>query len=77
VEVVKSTKEYTIYKKRSGRYGVKNAKKKWVNADEKVKVLLAEGLIKAPTPKAEPAPEAEVQAEETAEAPAEEAPAEE
>ena len=46
MEVVKSTKENTIYKKRNGRYGVQNSRKQWINGEEKVKVLLAEGLIK-------------------------------
>ena len=68
MEVVKETKEFTVYKKRNGRYGVKNAAGKWVNADEKVKVLSAEGLIKvsvkAPV---EEAPAEEAAAEETAE----------
>ncbi|MCB9062865.1 MAG: hypothetical protein H6622_15190 [Halobacteriovoraceae bacterium] len=46
MELIKSTKEFTIYKKRTGRYGVKNAARKWLNGEEKVKVLLGEGLIK-------------------------------
>lgn len=57
MKVVKSTAEYTIYQKRNQRYGVKNADKKWVNGEEKVKILLAESLVKAPQPKAEPEPE--------------------
>lgn len=74
MEVVKKTSEYTIYKKRSGRFGVKNKQRKWVNGDEKVKVLLGESLIKvsAPKKKEEPAEEA-APAEESA---AEEKPAE-
>jgi len=59
MEVVKSTKEFTVIKKRNGRYGVKNAAGKWVNADEKVKILLAEGLIKVTEAKKEEAPAAE------------------
>lgn len=75
MEVVKKTKEFTVVKKRSGRYGVKNAQDKWVNGEEKVKILLAEGLIKAALPKVEEeAPAEEAAAEETTEeAPAEEA----
>lgn len=69
MEVVKETKEYTVYKKKSGRYGVQGSNKKWINGDEKVKILLAEGLIKAPTPK--PKEEAPAE-EETVEAAAEE-----
>ncbi|MGB5810539.1 MAG: hypothetical protein WBG86_08425 [Polyangiales bacterium] len=53
MEIVKKTPEYEIIKKRSGRYGVRDAQRKWVNGDEKVKVLLAEKLIKAPEPKKE------------------------
>lgn len=79
MEIVKRTDEYEIVKKRSGRYGVRGKDRKWVNGDEKVKILLAEKLIKAPEPKA---PEAEAApddapAEEAAEASAEDAPAEE
>ena len=51
MEVVKQTKDYTILKKRSGKYGVRS-RNTWVNGDEKVKILLAEGLIEAPAPKA-------------------------
>ena len=67
MEVVKQTKEFTVFKKRNGRYGVKNATGKWVNADDKVKVLLGEGLIKVAEPKKEEAPAEEAAAEETAE----------
>ncbi|MDE0841720.1 MAG: hypothetical protein OSA42_05945 [Porticoccaceae bacterium] len=47
MKVIKTTKKYTVYKKNSGRFAVKDAAKNWVNADEKVTILLAEGLIKA------------------------------
>ena len=63
MEQVKVTGTHLIYKKRSGRYAVKDsASKKWVNGDDKAAVLLAEGLIKHPEPKsaaAEPPAEAE------------------
>ncbi len=67
MENVKTTKEFKIFKKRNGRYGVKSAQGKWLNGEEKVKILSSEGLIKlsAPKKKEEPA------AEETTEAPAE------
>lgn len=65
MKVVKQTAEYTIYQKRNNRYGVKGANRQWINADEKVKVLLAEGLIKVTEPAA---PAEEAPAEETAEA---------
>ena len=79
MKVVKKTAEYTVYQKRNNRYGVKGLDNKWVNADDKVKILLAEGLIKVSEPAApvEEAPEAAEEApadttEESAEAPAEE-----
>ena len=72
METVKTTKEFKIVKKKSGRYGVKSTKGKWINGEEKVKILSAEGLIKVSIPKKieEPAPEAAAE-----EAPAEETPA--
>lgn len=79
MEVVKQTDEYTVIKKRSGRFGVKNAAGKWINGEEKVKILVAEGLIKASLPAEKPAEE-EAPAEEAAaaaDAPADETPAEE
>ena len=76
MKLVKKTAEYSIYKRGDDRYAVKDANKQSVNAEEKVRILLAEGLITAAMP-AEPAPEAEESAEEaSAEAVAEEAPAE-
>jgi hypothetical protein len=79
MEIVKKTADYEIVKKRSGRFGVRGADRKWVNGDEKVKILLAEKLIKAAPPKEAVAAPAEAPAEEAPaeEAPAEEAPAEE
>jgi hypothetical protein len=83
MKVIKKTKDYVIYQKGSGRYAIKDAEKNWVNADEKIKILLAEKLIKAvvpaPAPKEPEAPVEEAPADEAVaeEAPAEEAPAEE
>ncbi len=68
MEVVKKTGDFTIVKKRSGRYGVKSAKGEWINADKKIEILLAEGLIKAAKPK----PKKEEPREESADEPAEE-----
>ena len=70
MEIVKQTEEYQIVKKRSGRYGVRGANRKWISGDEKVKILIAEGLLKAPAPKeeAEPAAEASADAEADADA---------
>ncbi|MGB2287890.1 MAG: hypothetical protein ACPH3D_06350, partial [Porticoccaceae bacterium] len=50
MKVIKRTKEYIVYQKASGRYAVKDANKNWVNADEKVRILVTEGLIKAAMP---------------------------
>ena len=46
MELVKKTDNYTIYKKRSGRYAVQNKDKKYLTEKEKVEILLAENLIK-------------------------------
>ena len=51
MDVVKKTDEYTIFKKKSGRFGVRGKNKTWINGDEKIKILVKEGLIKAPTAK--------------------------
>lgn len=71
METVKQSGDFTIYKKRSGRFGIKDANKKWVNGEAKVEILVKEGLVKAPLKKQEaPAeePAAEAPAEETPEA---------
>ena len=55
MKVIKKTKNYIIYQKRSGRYGVQDSAKHWINQEEKVDILAAEGLIKMATaPKAVP-----------------------
>jgi hypothetical protein len=74
MEVVKKVKDLSIVKKRSGRYGVMDAKGKWVNGEEKVKVLLGAKLIKLA--EAKKAPEPEVEAAPAEEVAATEAPAE-
>lgn len=66
MENVKSTKEFKIFKKRNGRYAVKTAKGQWMNGEDKVKVLSAEGLIKLSPPKKVEEPAAEEAAAETA-----------
>jgi len=90
MKVLKQTDDYTVYQKRSGRYAVVGSDKKNINGEDKVKILVAEGIVKqavaAPEPEVveetveEAATEevAEEAAEETVaeEAPAEEAPAE-
>ena len=89
MKVVKKTEMFTIYVKSSGRFAVKDANKNWINAEEKVKILVENGFIKAFVPPVKKesdveqeineAPAAEAPAAEApaAEAPAEEAPAEE
>jgi hypothetical protein len=83
MKLVKKTAAYSIYQRSDDRYAVQDANKKAVNGDEKVRILVAEELVKvsvAAEPVAEEAPAeeaAEVEAA-TEEAPAaEEAPAEE
>lgn len=46
-------KNYKVQKKRSGRYAVIARSGKYINGDEKVKILATEGLVKAPAPKKE------------------------
>lgn len=48
---LKTTSDHTIYEKRSGRYAVKDRRKRWVQGDDKVAVLKAEDLLKTPEPK--------------------------
>ncbi len=75
MKLVKKTADYSIYQRGDDRYAVRDADKNPINGDEKVRILVAEELIKAALP-AEPAPEVEESAEETeVEAAAEEAPA--
>jgi len=71
MKLVKKTAEYSIFKRSDERYAVKDADKNPVNGEEKVKILLAEDLIKAAAP-AEPVAE-EAAEEESTEAAAEEA----
>lgn len=74
MKLVKKTPEYSIFQRGDERYAVQDAKHKAVNGDEKVSILTAEGLVKAPVPK--PAPVEEAPAEEVpAEEPAAEEPA--
>ena len=55
MEIVKKTSEYTIFKKKSGRFGIRSKHKSWINGDEKTSILVKEGLVKAPV-KQEEAP---------------------
>lgn len=78
MKVVKKTSEYTILQRRDNRYAVVGADKKPVNGDDKVKILVAEDLLKVAVPAPAPEPEAEetVAEEAPAEAAAEDAEAE-
>lgn len=66
MEVVKKTQRYTIFKKRSGRYGVRSAGGAWINGDDKRAILIEEGLIKAPVAKKPEETPAESEADEAA-----------
>ena len=79
MKVVKKTEMFTIYVKSSGRFAVKDANKNWINAEEKVKILVENGFIKAfvPPVKKESDVEQEINEAPVEEAPAAEAPAEE
>ena len=56
MKLVKQTDEYIVYLKRSGRYGVKNTDREWINGVSKIRILLAEGLVETTLP---PEPEAD------------------
>ena len=67
MKVVVTNDEYTIYRRRDGRYAVEGADKRPINGDEKITILLANELISvAPpaAPKEEAAP-GEAEAAET------------
>ena len=66
-------KEYTLIKKRSGRYAVLDKDGNYVHGDAKVEILLKEKLIKKPAKAKKKEEKPEEKAEEAAEAPAEEA----
>jgi hypothetical protein len=67
MELVKKVGETTIYKKKSGRFGVQNKKNKWINGDEKAKILVDAGLIKVSVKAKAPAEAPAEVVEETAE----------
>ena len=41
VGIVRRTDDHVVYQKRSNRYAVRNKDKRWVNGDDKVRILLA------------------------------------
>ena len=55
--LIKKTDEYRIFQRGDERYAVQDGVGKPINGEEKVKILLAEELIKVTLP-AEPQPEA-------------------
>ena len=69
MKVAKKTAEYTIFERNDKRYAVRGESRKWINGEEKVKILEAEGLRKKAEPKPQPVEEvAEEAGEATAEA---------
>jgi hypothetical protein len=67
MQIVKKTAEYTVFKRADGRHAVQGNDKKFINGEDKVKILTEEGLLTAPTPKpAEPEAAEETASEETA-----------
>ena len=56
MKVIKKTKEYTVYQKGSGRFAVRNSEHNWVNGEDKVTILQAEGLVKSAAAAPVPAP---------------------
>ena len=70
MRVVVTNDEYTICRRRDGRYAVEDADKRPINGDEKITILLANELISV-TPRAAPKEEAAPEEEEAAETEAE------
>ncbi len=71
MKLIKKTAEYSVLERRDGRHAVKSKNGKMINGDDKVAILIAEKLVKAPEPKPEPEPEPEAETEATEEADAE------
>jgi hypothetical protein len=67
MKLVKKTADYSIYQRRDNRYAVQDGDKKAVNGDDKVRILVEEGLVTVPVARVEEAPVEEVPAEEAAE----------
>ncbi len=71
MKLEKKTAEYTILKRADGRFAVKGENNTFINGEDKVAILQAEGLLAKPEPKAEEAPAEEASTEESEEAAAE------
>ena len=59
MKLVKKTDEYSIYLRGDKRYAVEDARKNPVNGDDKVRILVAEGLLKVAAPAKVEEPSAE------------------
>jgi hypothetical protein len=66
MKVAKRASEYTVYARNDGRYAVRGKDKQFINGEEKVKILLAEGLIKQSEANPNPPAAEEAPAEEGA-----------
>lgn len=55
--LIKKTAEYSIFQRGDNRYAVRDAGRRAVNGDEKVRILRAEGLVKRAVPAAPAEPE--------------------
>lgn len=51
MKLIKKTAEYSVLERRDGRHAVQSKKGKMINGDDKVAILIAEKLVKAPAPK--------------------------
>ena len=71
MKLIKKTDDYSIFQRGDERYAVKDAAKKPVNGDDKVRILLAEGLIKLTEASAAPEPEVSEEAGDSTEGAAE------
>lgn len=56
MELVVKKETYTVWKKRNGKYAVRNEKRAFLNGEQKLEVLVKEGILKAMPKKAEEAP---------------------
>jgi hypothetical protein len=63
VKKVKTVGDYTIYQKGSGRYAVQTADRKWINGEDKTKILVDAALVKLSAPNPSPPAPAEAPAE--------------
>ncbi|MCB1739265.1 MAG: hypothetical protein KDK91_02770 [Gammaproteobacteria bacterium] len=64
MELVKRVDKYSIYKKRSNRYAVKDANHRYVHGEEKTRILAEAALIKLSQPNPDKASDTAAPAEE-------------